>query len=95
MPDGRVEGVPSAMIEAMARGLPVVAGETGGIPSVVLHERTGLIIRAGEKSGLVDSIRRLREDANLRRRLGRAAKKTASQLTWPELGPRIEELLVD
>ena len=43
-PDGDREGVPNAILEAMASGLPVVATRHGGIPEAVQHGETGLLV---------------------------------------------------
>lgn len=64
------EGMPLVILEAMASGLPVVATRIAGIPEVVLHQETGLLIEPGDTVALRDSILRLIADRELRMKLG-------------------------
>jgi glycosyltransferase involved in cell wall biosynthesis len=58
--------------EALAHGRPVVASDTGGIPEWLDHERTGLLVQAGDHRGLADALRMLLGDRALSRRMGEA-----------------------
>lgn len=73
------EGVPVAMLEAMAFGLPVVATTVGGIPEVVVAGETGLLLEPGDVAGLAEAMKRLATDAQLRRRMGEAGRKVIEQ----------------
>nr|MBA3655653.1 glycosyltransferase [Actinomycetota bacterium] len=53
----RFEGLPSAVIEAMAAGLPVVATTAGGVPELVQPGRTGWLVPPGEPIALADALR--------------------------------------
>jgi glycosyltransferase involved in cell wall biosynthesis len=76
IPDDRhVEGIPNAILEEMAMGLPVVATRHGGIPEAVLHERTGLLVEEHDIAGLANALARLAADPALRDRLGRAGRE--------------------
>ncbi len=66
-PFGRV------IIEGMAAGKPVVATNAGAVPEIVEDGRTGLLIVPGSAESLADAISLLREDADLRKRLGETA----------------------
>jgi glycosyltransferase involved in cell wall biosynthesis len=70
----RDEGLPAALMEAMATGLPVVASRVAGIPEVVEDGATGLLVRKADFADLLAACRRLAEDGTLRARLGRAAR---------------------
>lgn len=70
----RDEGMPAAVLEAMACGLAVVATTAGGIPEVVRHGETGLCAAPGDVVGLMAACRLLAENADLRRRLGANAR---------------------
>ncbi len=72
------EGMPAAVIEAGLSGLPVVAYSVGGIDEVVYHERTGLLVAAGDEPGFRAAVTRLAEDRALRDSMG-AASRTACQ----------------
>lgn len=50
------EGFGIAILEAMAAGRPVIATETGGIPEVVIHRETGLLVPPGNPEALADAI---------------------------------------
>ena len=73
----RAEGLPLAILEAWAAGLPVVATRVGGIPLVVEHGRTGLLAESGDEEALADHLRRLLSDPGLRRRLGESGRERA------------------
>jgi glycosyltransferase involved in cell wall biosynthesis len=90
---GRTEGTPTALVEAMSAGLPVVATDVGGVGALLTHERNGLLVPPGDPSALAAALAHLRDDAALRRRLARAGKKTAAQLTWQALAPHLDALV--
>jgi glycosyltransferase involved in cell wall biosynthesis len=67
------EGMGRALIEAMASGLPVIASRVGGIPAVIDHERTGLLVSPGDAGALAEALRRLLDRPEWARQLGVAA----------------------
>jgi glycosyltransferase involved in cell wall biosynthesis len=75
-PDGRREGIPVALMEGMACGLPVVASALAGIPELVRHGYNGLLVEPGDVEGLVDALKSLAHDPDLCARLGAAARQT-------------------
>ena len=68
------EARPRSIIEAMSLGLAVIGSDAGGIPSLIAHDQTGLIVPAGDPQGLADAIDRMAASPELRRRLGAAAR---------------------
>lgn len=62
-------------VEAMACGKPVIASHVGGIPEIVIDGETGLLVPPGDEKRLADAILRLRHDADLRERFGRAGQE--------------------
>jgi glycosyltransferase involved in cell wall biosynthesis len=68
------EGLGSAVLDAMAMGLAVVGTRAGGIPEVVVHGETGLLVAAGEPKPLAAAIVRLLKDPPLRARYGSAGQ---------------------
>src|SRR5258708_19667723 len=73
-----IENSPNSLCEAMQVGLPCVATYAGGIPSLVEHEKTGLLFPTGEAPLLADAILRIFRNEDLAGRLGRAARTEAS-----------------
>jgi len=69
---GKREGIPVALMEAMACGLPVVASDLSGIPELVEDGRTGILVPPGDAEALADALVRLAGDAGLRARMGEA-----------------------
>ncbi|NNE93291.1 MAG: glycosyltransferase, partial [Verrucomicrobiales bacterium] len=63
--DGNREGVPNAMLEAMATGLPVVATNHGGIPEAVDDGESGFLVPENEPGQLAESLLRVTADAGL------------------------------
>ncbi len=70
------EGMGRALVEAMAAGLPVIASRVGGIPAVISHEHTGLLVPPGNADALADAIRRLLDRPDWARQLGLAAGRS-------------------
>lgn len=68
------EGTPVALIEAMAAGRAVVGTAVGGVPDVITHGRTGLLVPLTGRETIADAIIRLVEGPDLRRQIGRAAR---------------------
>ncbi len=68
------EGLPMAILEAMAAGVPVVASDVGGIPDAIEDGAEGLLVKAGDEPGLSHALARLLTDAALRDRLGANAR---------------------
>jgi len=68
------EALGLAVLEAMALGRPVVATNVGGIPEMVEHERTGLLVAPHDVAGLADAIARMLTDHPLADTLARAGR---------------------
>ena len=68
------EGTPNVILEAMASGLPVVATKVGGVPEIVLHGRTGYLVKTGELDKMADWVMKLVTDREHRSVLGRQAR---------------------
>jgi glycosyltransferase involved in cell wall biosynthesis len=69
------EGLPMAMLEAMAVGVPVIASHVGSIPEVIIDNENGLLIDAGDIQSLSSQIQRLASDRELRKKIGTAGHK--------------------
>jgi colanic acid/amylovoran biosynthesis glycosyltransferase len=69
------EGIPVALMEAMAIGVPVISTQVFGIPELVIHNKTGLILIPGDQAPLDDALEQLLTDAELRAQVGRGARQ--------------------
>ncbi len=76
----RTEGVPVAMLEAMALGRAIIATRVGGTPSVLVDGENGLLIEADDAAGIAAAIMRLCHDPALAFRLAEAAGVTGREL---------------
>lgn len=70
-----VEGLPIALLEAMAMGVPSISTNVYAIPEAVQHEETGLLIEPGHPKQLAEAILRLYSDKELRTRIGSCGRK--------------------
>jgi glycosyltransferase involved in cell wall biosynthesis len=71
---GKREGIPIVLMEALASGLPVVASRLAGIPELVEDGRTGLLVEPRDAAGLAAALRRLSDDPALRAQLAAAGR---------------------
>jgi glycosyltransferase involved in cell wall biosynthesis len=78
------EARPRSIIEAMSLGIPIVASEVGGIPSLVVHEETGLLVPADDAGRLADALDRLARSPSLRSQFGEAGRRRAQDECRPD-----------
>lgn len=69
------EGVPQSVMQAMAAGVPVVATRVGGVPEVVRHEQTGLLINPSDHDALAEGVIRVLRDKALAADMSERAKQ--------------------
>lgn len=95
----RAETYGMVVTEALARGLPVIAAEVGGVPEALGHgadgTRPGLLVPPEDPAALRDALRAWLEDADLRRRLRRVAReRRASLSSWSATTSAVADVLV-
>lgn len=96
LPSYANEGVPQAILQAMACALPVISTPIGAIREAVVAEETGLLVAPQDATALFGAIRRLRDDPVLRARMGQAGRLRASgQFTEASMLDRMEEIFHD
>lgn len=87
------EGLPVVLVEAMAMGLPVVSTRIMGIPEVVDHGVTGLLVPPARADLLADAIDRLARDPKLRATMGRAGReKVVEEFDAERTAARLREV---
>ena len=88
-PDGDRDGMPTSLLEAMARAVPVISTDVVGVREVVLHEQTGLLVPPDDPAALADAIARLAGDPALARALGERARALVSERFDPRRSGRL------
>jgi glycosyltransferase involved in cell wall biosynthesis len=84
------EPSPSAALEAMLAGRPVVASRVGGLPDIVVDGQTGLLVPPGDAAALRTALRTLSRDEARRLRMGEEARRRVTGFTAARVVPRIE-----
>jgi glycosyltransferase involved in cell wall biosynthesis len=80
-------------LEAMSAGLPLIGTNIGGIPEIIEHERSGILIEPRSAEQLAAQIVRLLTDGNERRRLGAAARaRVEEHFSWDVIAGRTVEV---
>jgi len=87
------EGWGITNLEAAACGTPTIASDSPGLRDSVVDGETGFLVPHGDVEALAACIRRLIEDGDLRRRLGRQARAFAERFSWDGAADRMEEFL--
>ena len=77
-----VDNTPLSILEAFAAGLPVVTTNAGGIPYIVEHERTGLLVEMNDHEALASAAIRLLEDEEFAARLATSAHAECDKYKW-------------
>ena len=85
----RMESIPNVIKEAFFLKVPVVATNVGGIPEIVTHEKTGLLVPPNEPKSLANAINHLLENPEYAKKLAEEAHKfLLNNLTWDVLLPK-------
>ena len=86
------EGLPVALLEAMAHGRAIVASRAGGIPEVMTDGVDGVLVPPGDAARLAAAVRALVADPERRAALGDAARARAERLNEEEVSGRLDSL---
>ncbi len=89
------EPCPTVAMEAMLAGRPLVATHTGGLPDLVAHEETGLLVPPGDAGELAAALARLLADPTLRQRMGAAGRERVRAFQARAVIPQIEALYAE
>ncbi|MFL6209341.1 MAG: glycosyltransferase family 4 protein [Pyrinomonadaceae bacterium] len=90
-----IDNQPLSLLESFASGLPVVTTDAGGIPYIVTHEQTGLLVKCGDHEALAASAIRLLTDDALAARLAQAARAECGKYSWATVRDQWLELYHD
>lgn len=91
--DGDQEGLPVSIIEAMASGLPVVSGISGGTKDIVEDGVNGFILNAKDIDVLADKINKIISDSVLSLKMSEKALITAEKYSYESIGRKYYELI--
>jgi len=80
-----IDNMPNSITECFAAGLPVVTTNAGGVPYIVRHEETGLMVGRDNHEALAANAIRLLEDQELAAAIARRAREECSQYAWPQI----------
>ncbi len=89
--EGQAEGTPTALMEAMAAGLPIVCTDAGGIRHLIQDGINGLVVPQRDSAALAQAIRRLAAQPELRRAMGEANRRAAESRAWPAIARQVDE----
>ncbi len=93
LPSYANEGVPQAIMQAMAMELPVISTSVGAIGELLTHEETGLMVTPRDVAEIAQAIRRLLEDGSLRMACGKAGRqRVEARFSLEQMTDRMETL---
>ena len=89
-----VEGLGIVYLEAQACGIPAIAGKSGGAPETVDHERTGFVVDGRDPRDVINRLRQLLDDPELRTQYGRAGREAMEdQWSWEQRAVTFRQFL--
>lgn len=83
---GEAEGLPVSILEAMNAGIPVIATNHAGIPEVIQHGQTGLLVREGDSREMAEAIQKILSSPKLAKTIGECGRLLVkSKLNWQQV----------
>ena len=89
----RIDNMPVSVVEAAAFGLPIAATAVGGVPHLLHHEKTGLLVDNEDIEGMARAVQRLIMEPELAVCLSANGRQLAEACSWPQVKPQWERLL--
>lgn len=80
-----LDNMPGSLVECLSSGLPIVTTDAGGVPYIVSHERTALIVPRGDYAAMAASAARLLQNNDLAVDMARHGRDSCVRFTWPEV----------
>lgn len=90
--DGDKDGLPVALVEAMASGAPVVGSNIGGIGEIIEDGKNGYLVRPKDVEELSEKINKLLSDEDTRKMMSKNARETALKYDFEEIGKQYRDL---
>ena len=84
-----VDNMPNSVLEALAGGVAVVSTDVGGVPYLVEHRRSALLVPPQNPQAMADAMFLLLGEPDLKERLRQAGLQLADQYTWAQVRPRL------
>lgn len=91
----RVDNMPNSVLEALAAGVPVVSTRVGGVPYIVEHEKTALLVDPGMPEQMADAIVRILMQPELAQGLRRSGLAAVQNYTWQKVKPKLFKVYED
>jgi glycosyltransferase involved in cell wall biosynthesis len=88
----RVDNMPISIIEMAAMGLPIIATNVGGIPDLLTHGETALIVPSNDDQAMAEAVNCLLANPGLVKNLSINARQMAESFTWQKVSPLWDQL---
>ena len=90
---GQKEGFGLVLIEAAGSKLPIVASNSGGIPTLIKDGENGLLVKERDAHGISEALKKIFNDSDLRDKLKENAYKTALEYDYSVIGRKYAEFM--
>jgi glycosyltransferase involved in cell wall biosynthesis len=87
------EGLPTVLLECGAMGLPAISTTIAGIPDIIVHGKTGFVVKVFDTDSIIKYSKAIFDDESLAKRMGESAKKhVTTNFSWTTMVDRYQEL---